>query len=181
MLTAMPQAGLYRDQELRIGKDVMRRLIGVAVLLSVVSSGHLLAQTTGRGSGEKTAAGPPAEPSLPQKILNLETKRIAAMVAKDIPALDALLADDLSYTHSGGTTDTKASFLTLIKEKGRYLGIDYLKTQVSAWGESTAIVRGLAQIRLEGTPGYSVLFLDVWAIRNGTWKMVAWQATRVPE
>jgi len=116
-----------------------------------------------------------------QKILDLETKRIAAMVAKDIPALDALLGDDLSYTHSGGSTDTKASFLALIKERGRYLGIDYLKTQVSTWGDSTAMVRGLAQIRLEGTPGYQVLFLDVWAIRNGTWKMVAWQATRVKE
>lgn len=159
----------------------MRRLLGIAILLSVGSSVHPLAQTSGRGSREKSATTQAVEPSLPQKILDLETKRIAAMVAKDIPTLDTLLGDDLSYTHSGGTTDTKASFLALIKERGRYLGIDYLKTQVSAWGESTAMVRGVAQIRLEGTAGYSVLFLDVWAIRNGTWKMVAWQATRVKE
>ena len=87
----------------------MRRILFIALLLSLGSSVHPLTQTNGRGGGGKSAAAPPAEPSLPQKILDLETKRIAAMVAKDIPALDALLADDLSYTHSGGTTDTKAS------------------------------------------------------------------------
>src|SRR5580765_4963662 len=149
----------------------MRRLLGVAILLSVVASAHPLAQTNGRGSRDKGATTPAVEVSLPQKILDLETKRIAAMVAKDIPTLEALLADELSYTHSGGTTDTKASFLALIKERGRYLGIDYLTNQVTAWGDNTAMVRGLAQIRLEGTPGYQVLFLDVWAIRvaPGRW------------
>jgi hypothetical protein len=159
----------------------MRRLLGAAILLSVVASVHPLAQTNGRGSRDKGATTPAVEVSLPQKILDLETKRIAAMVAKDIPTLDALLGDELSYTHSGGTTDTKASFLALIKERGRYLGIDYLTNQVTAWGDNTVMVRGLAQIRLEGTPGYQVLFLDVWALRGGTWKMVAWQATRVKE
>ncbi len=160
----------------------MRRILFIALLLSVGCVRPPAGSNEQSGQRrERARPGPAAEPSLPQKILDLETKRIAAMVAKDIPALDALLADDLSYTHSGGTTDTKASFLTLIKERGRYQGIDYLTNQVSAWGESTAMVRGLAQIRLEGTAGYQVLFLDVWAIRNGTWKMVAWQATRVKE
>src|SRR5262245_45112446 len=101
----------------------MRRLPGVAVLLTVIASVHPLAQTNSRGSRDKGAPTPQVEVSLPQKILDLETRRIAAMVAKDIPALDSLLADNLSYTHSGGTTDTKASFLTLIRERGRYLGI----------------------------------------------------------
>jgi hypothetical protein len=43
------------------------------------------------------------------------------------------------------------------------------------------VVRGIAQIRLENTPAYSVLFMDVWALRDGGWKIVAWQATRVPK
>src|SRR5439155_12170562 len=114
-------------------------------------------------------------------ILELERQRIAAMVKKDIARLDALLADDLSYTHSGGTTDTKASFLTLIKERGRYLGVDYSNTQVIPWAGNTVVVRGRAEIRLENTPSYGVLFMDVWALRNGSWKMVAWQATRIPD
>lgn len=67
-----------------------------------------------------------------------------------------------------------------IKERGRYLGIDYSNTQVVASGANTVVVRGRAQIRLEGTASYPVLFLDVWVLRDGAWKMVAWQATRIP-
>lgn len=117
---------------------------------------------------------------LRQEILDLEKKRIAAMVSKDIATLDTLLAEDLSYTHSGGTIDSKASFLRLIKEKGRYLGVDYSNTEVIPWGGNAVVVRGRAQIRLQGT-SYPVLFTDVWALREGAWKMVAWHATRIPE
>ena len=47
-------------------------------------------------------------------------------------------------------------------------------------GGTAAMVRGRATIRLKDIAPYAVLFLDVWALRNGAWQMVAWQATRVP-
>lgn len=144
----------------------MKAILVAALMLSVVSPVSTFAQTN---SG------------LEKKILDLETKRIAAMVKKDLATLDTLLADDLSYTHSGGTTDSKSSFITLIKERGRYLGVDYSNTQVIPSGGNTVVVRGRAQIRLEGTASYPVLFLDVWMLRDGAWKMVAWQATRIPQ
>jgi Domain of unknown function (DUF4440) len=144
----------------------MKTLLVAAVVVSVVSAVPTFAQTSS---------------AVKSHIMDLEAKRIAAMVNKDVVTLAALLADDLSYTHSGGTTDTKASFLTLIKERGRYLGVDYSNTQVIPWGGNTIVVRGRAQIRLEGTASYPVLFLDVWALRDGTWKMIAWQATRLSE
>lgn len=145
----------------------MKRLLAAVVVLSILSAVRPLAE-----GGDKALEG---------RILGLEAKRIEAMVKKDVATLDALLADDLTYTHSGGTTDTKASFITLIKERGRYQGVDYSNTQVIPFNGGTAVaVRGRAQIRLEGVAGYPVLFLDVWALRDGAWKMVAWQATRVP-
>lgn len=155
----------------------MRRLLIAAALLCVLFSTQTFAQTIRATSGGSASA----DTSLQQKILTLEAKRIAAMVSKDIATLDALLGDDLSYTHSGGTIDTKASFITLIRERGRYLGIDYSGTQVIPLSGSTVVVRGRALIRLEGTPSYTVLFLDVWSLRDGAWKMVAWQATRLTE
>ena len=123
-----------------------------------------------------------------QEILALESRRIAAMVAQDMATLDAMLADDLSYTHSNGTTDTKASFMELVRnpgDHGRYLGVAYRQEEAVALGDS-AIVRGIAQISLEGTGGkpdrsYPVLFLDVWTRRGGTWRLAAWQATRLKE
>ena len=143
----------------------MKSLLAAVLALSVVSSGRVVAQAANAG--------------LERKILDLEKQRIAAMVKKDIATLDALLADDMSYTHSGGTTDTKASFIKLIKERGRYLGVDYSNTQVITSGANAVIVRGIAQIRLENTPAYPVIFVDVWVLRDGAWKMAAWQATRV--
>ena len=114
-------------------------------------------------------------------ILALETQRIAAMVRQDTSALAALLGDDLTYTHSAGNTDSKASFLDLIKNGDRYLGVDYSDAQVVPLSGDTAVVRGRAAIRLEATPRYFVVFLNVWTRRDGAWKMIAWQATRVPE
>jgi len=105
------------------------------------------------------------------------------MVNKDMATLDSILAEDLTYTHSGGRTDTKAAFMALIGgPDNRYLGVDYTSTEVIPTGNAV-IVRGVAQIRLgEGPRGpatsYPVLFLDVYALRNGVWQMVAWQATR---
>jgi len=119
------------------------------------------------------------------EILALEELRIQAMVRRDLAALNTLLADDLSYTHSGGRTDNKASFLALIESpESRYLGVDYSDTEVIPALEAV-IVRGRAQIRLERDTGeklsYPVLFLDIYTRRDGGWQMVAWQATRIPE
>jgi len=157
----------------------MKRLLAAIVAMALVSAVYSRAQS---GGGHKDAAIHAGDKALAGKILGLEEKRIAAMVNKDVATLDALLADDLSYTHSGGTTDTKASFISLIRERGRYLGVDYSNTQViPVPSGDTVVVRGRAQIRLEGVAGYPVLFLDVWALRDGAWKMVAWQATRIPD
>jgi ketosteroid isomerase-like protein len=120
-----------------------------------------------------------------EEILALEAKRIAAMTQQDLVTLEALLADDLTYTHSRGETDTKASFLQLIRnpgDHGRYLGVELSNTDVVPLGDAV-VVRGRARITLERPSGqpplsYPVLFLDVWERRGGHWRLVAWQATR---
>ena len=124
------------------------------------------------------------ESDLKHAVLGLEAKRITAMVNRDVATLDALLADDLSYTHSGGVTETKTQFVALVRDrepKHNYLGVDFPEREVIPMpGGTAAMVRGRATIRLEGIAPYSVLFVDVWALRNAAWQLVAWQATRVP-
>ena len=44
-----------------------------------------------------------------QKIIDLDKKRMHAMAQKDIATLNALLSDDLVYTHSTARLDTKHS------------------------------------------------------------------------
>jgi hypothetical protein len=45
-----------------------------------------------------------------KEILALEDRRYAAMCGGDFAALEAMLHDELLYTHSSGLTDTKATW-----------------------------------------------------------------------
>jgi hypothetical protein len=118
-----------------------------------------------------------------EQVLELQRQRADAMVRRDVAALASLLAEDLSYTHSDGRTDTKQSLLGLIAGATmRYLGVDYSNQEAIDCGE-TLIVRGTARIRLlresGERPDFFVLFLDVWVRRDGRWQTLGWQATRV--
>src|SRR5438045_3449036 len=50
-----------------------------------------------------------------KEILALEDKRYAAMCDGDFAALEAMLHDELLYTHSSGLTDTKATWLASLR------------------------------------------------------------------
>src|SRR5262249_60510973 len=50
-----------------------------------------------------------------KEILALEDKRYAAMCGGDFAALEAMLHDELLYTHSSGLTDTKATWLAPLR------------------------------------------------------------------
>lgn len=123
----------------------------------------------------------PVETDLEQTILGLETKRIAAMVARDLETLGPMLADDVSYSHSSGRTDTKASFLELVRS-GHYLSVEFPERQVIPCG-TAVIVRGRAQMHVHHDGAelrYPIRFLDVYARRGDAWQLMAWQATRIP-
>ena len=63
-------------------------------------------------------------------------------------ALDRLLSDDLSWTHSSARQDTKASFLVGLQALGtRYLEIRRSDEQVRLHGE-VAVVTGIAHMRV---------------------------------
>ena len=51
------------------------------------------------------------------EVRELEERRYRAMLAADIATLDRLLDDALTYTHSSGVIDTKASYLAGIRDK----------------------------------------------------------------
>ena len=110
----------------------------------------------------------------------LEAKRVECMVRRDLASLAPLLADELSYSHSSGRTDSKASFLELVR-KGHYLGVEFVKSDVVVSGDAV-VSRGVARMHVTGDDEaelrYRVLFLDVYLRRSGEWQLLAWQATR---
>jgi ketosteroid isomerase-like protein len=50
-------------------------------------------------------------------IRDLEARRYDAMLAKDVEALEKLFDDDLVYTHSSGTVDSKRSYIDGVKAR----------------------------------------------------------------
>jgi hypothetical protein len=51
------------------------------------------------------------------RVRGLEEQRYGAMLKADIAALDHLLDDALTYTHSSGVVDTKAGYLAGVRDK----------------------------------------------------------------
>jgi ketosteroid isomerase-like protein len=112
-----------------------------------------------------------------QKIIDLDRKRMNAMAQKDIATLQALLSDDLVYTHSTARLDTKKSLIEAM-ESGRtvYTGVEPSDVKAQDLG-SAVVLTGTARIHVlsNGKPNsFGVRFTDVYANKGGEWQMVSW-------
>jgi len=119
-----------------------------------------------------------------QLVIDLDKKRMEAMARKDLAALDALIAEDLVYTHSTARLDTKQSLLGAM-ESGATVYTSVAPSEVKAQDlGDTVVLTGSARIGVlsQGRPNsFAVRFTDVWSNKAGRWQMVAWQSTRLPE
>jgi ketosteroid isomerase-like protein len=119
-----------------------------------------------------------------QMIIELDRKRMTAMAEKDIATLNAVLADDLIYTHSSARLDTKQSLIGNM-ESGATVYNSVEPSDVKAQDLGSAVVlTGVARIRVTsgGKPNaFGVRFTDVYANKGGKWQMVTWQSTRLPD
>jgi len=116
-------------------------------------------------------------------IIDLDRKRMRAMVAKDVETLESLLADDLIYTHSSARLDTKRSLIQgMVSGTTVYTGIKPSGVKAQDLGD-TVVLTGIAHIDVvsNGTPNaFGVRFTDVYTRRDDRWQMVTWQSTRLP-
>jgi len=117
-------------------------------------------------------------------IIDLDKKRMQAMATKDIVALDALLADDLVYTHSSARLDTKQSLIANMKSGATvYSAVEPSEVRAQDLGDAV-ILTGVARIKVSSNGNdldFRVRFTDAFAKRSGRWQMVAWQSTRLPD
>lgn len=118
-----------------------------------------------------------------KEILGLEDRRFAAMIAKDFGALEAMVHEQLLYTHSSGVTDTKASWLDSMRSGS----VKYKSASCSARKvrivNDVALVNGAAHIEAEidgQARTLKLLFLNAWAKTPQGWKFVAWQSCPQP-
>lgn len=119
-----------------------------------------------------------------QAIIDLDKKRMSAMAQKDIATLNALLADDLIYTHSSARLDTKQSLIGAMQSGATvYTGVEPSGVTAQDLGD-TVVLTGSCRIQVASNGkanAFTVRFTDVYAKRGGNWQMVTWQSTRQPE
>lgn len=118
-----------------------------------------------------------------QAIIALDKQRMHAMAAKDYATLNAVLADELIYTHSSARLDTKQSLIGNMQSGSTvYTSVEASDVKAQDLGD-VVVLTGIAHIKVvsNGTPhAFSVRFTDVYAQRDGRWQMMTWQSTRLP-
>ena len=119
-----------------------------------------------------------------QMIIELDKKRMHATAQKDVATLKNLLCKGLVYTHSSARQDTKQSLIEAM-ESGSTVYTSMEPSEVKAQDLGNAVVlTGVAAISVtsNGKPNaFRVRFTDVYENQNGTWRMVTWQSTKIPD
>lgn len=116
-------------------------------------------------------------------IERLEDERYAAMLGKDVAALERLLHPDLVYMHSSGVADSKASYIAGVRDRvWDYQHIARSEQTVRLNGPLALVfnrlkigltVRGVAK-SLDNRA------LAVWIAEDGAWRLTALQSGMVP-
>jgi len=115
------------------------------------------------------------------EVLRADDRRFEAMKKGDWAALDAALADELTYVHSTARQESKAEHLANLRAgKPHYRGIAPRDRRVRVVG-SAGIVNGVSDMHVErdGKENrFTVRYLAVYAKAGSDWRMIAWQSTR---
>lgn len=116
-------------------------------------------------------------------VLDAQDRRFALTAGGDLDELERLMTDDMNYTHSTSTVDTKAEFLASLRSgRVRYVSIDPEERSVRIYGH-TAVVQGIAHVLVkvgERDVDVRLRFTEVYVEKDGAWKMALWHSTRVP-
>jgi ketosteroid isomerase-like protein len=117
-------------------------------------------------------------------VLRADDRRFEAMRKGDWAALDATLADDLTYVHSTARLESKAEHIANLRGgKPHYRGIAPRERKARVHG-NVGIVNGVSEMHVERDgkeQRFTVRYLAVYTKSGADWRMIAWQSTRVPD
>jgi hypothetical protein len=117
-------------------------------------------------------------------VLRADDRRFEAMRKQDWASLEDSLADDLTYVHSTARLESKAEHVGNLKAgKPFYRGIAPRERKARVHG-TIGVVNGVSEMHVENAgkeQRFTVRYLAVYAKAGATWRMIAWQSTRVPD
>ena len=145
---------------------ISRRHIAAVALLA--SGASVLAHTPASAADDSAA------------VADAVSSLTKAMLAADKAKLESLVADQLSYGHSGGVIQDKAAFVTPIADKKSVYKSIELSAQTVAIVGNNAIVRH-SWVGQSGTGDgkwneSKIGVLQVWQKQGADWKLLARQA-----
>lgn len=113
----------------------------------------------------------------------LERELNTAVVRGDAATFDRLLADDFTHTSQDGRFRTRVEWMKgRVQGKTNYVSYDVDDLQIRIYGEA-AVATGMSKPSWRESDGTLASgryrFLRVWARRDGHWRAVAFQSTRV--
>lgn len=148
--------------------------LGSLVLVSIVALAGVGSAWAQNCSGKITA----------DEAMKAEQARYKAQTTDDYAAMEKIFGNDLLYTHSSAATDTKTSYIELMRSgKAKYRKItlnDDVKTRTYG---CVAIITGSAVYEVT-TGGQDrtlpLKFTAVWAKRRSGLQFVSWESTSIP-
>jgi hypothetical protein len=151
--------------------NLQRRHVGLpALALGLMAAGSAFAPAAWAATADEGAVAKATE------------AHRAALMGLDAKALDRLSAPELSYSHSDGHIEDKATFIAnATNGKTKWLSLAYNDTSVRVVG-TAAIVRfkfvGENQVgEVKNKVNLGVLM--VWQKQHGGWKLLARSATKL--
>jgi ketosteroid isomerase-like protein len=118
------------------------------------------------------------------EVLRADDRRFEAMRKGDWAALDAALADDLTYVHSSARLELKKEHLSNLRAgKPHYRGIAPRDRHARVNG-NVGVVNGVSEMHVENDGKelrFTIRYLAVYAKVGEQWRMLAWQSTRQPD
>jgi ketosteroid isomerase-like protein len=117
-------------------------------------------------------------------VLKADDRRFEAMRRGDWAALDAVLADDLTYVHSTARLESKTEHIANLRSgKPHYRGIAPRDRRARVH-DGVGVVTGVSEMHVESggkEQRFTVRYLAVYAKTSEHWRMIAWQSTRQPD
>lgn len=105
-----------------------------------------------------------------------------AMIDGDKTGLQNITADQLSYGHSSGKVEDKATFVdNIVTGKSDFVTIDLTNQTIAVAGDAAIVRHTLsATTNDNGKPGtVNLNILLIWQKQKGQWKLLARQAVKI--
>ena len=113
-----------------------------------------------------------------------DDERVAAILAADPTRLNAIFSDDLTYTHSSGKIDNKASYTrSLVTKATTYDRYEYLERKFIPVAPGIVLMTAHALIYSRSATGRNENDLSILAVyreEQGKWRFLAWQSAKLP-